>query len=85
MRSTTLRSVILVAIAVVVSPALGELPMTGAYVPELQNVDSLLQAFMVGKTIPGGTMAITHNGQVVYERGIGYRDWVTLRRCRKPP
>ena len=74
MRSTTLRSVILVAIAVVVSPALGELPMTGVYVPELQNVDSLLQAFMVGKTIPGGTMAITHNGQVVYERGIGYRD-----------
>jgi CubicO group peptidase (beta-lactamase class C family) len=48
--------------------------MTGTYVPELQAVDTLLQNFMVGKPIPGGTIAITHNDKVIYERGIGYRD-----------
>jgi CubicO group peptidase (beta-lactamase class C family) len=48
------------------------LPMTGAYVPELQAVDTLLQNFMVGKSIPGGTIAITHNDKVIYERAIGY-------------
>jgi CubicO group peptidase (beta-lactamase class C family) len=46
--------------------------MTGTYVPELQAVDTLLQNFMVGKPIPGGTIAITHNDRVIYERGIGY-------------
>src|SRR5262245_39681144 len=61
-----------VLIAGWVSPAFGELPMTGKYVPELQAVDTLLQNFMVGKPIPGGTIAITHNDQVIYERGIGY-------------
>ena len=46
--------------------------MTGTYVPELQAVDTLLQNFMIGKPIPGGTIAITHNHKVIYERGIGY-------------
>jgi hypothetical protein len=46
--------------------------MAGAYVPELQAVDSLLQDFMVGRPIPGGTIAITHDDKVIYERGIGY-------------
>jgi CubicO group peptidase (beta-lactamase class C family) len=27
---------------------------------------------MVGKPIPGGTITITHNDKVIYERGIGY-------------
>jgi CubicO group peptidase (beta-lactamase class C family) len=51
-----------------------DLPMTGTYVPELQAVDTLLQNFMVGKPIPGGTITITHNDKVIYERGIGYSD-----------
>jgi CubicO group peptidase (beta-lactamase class C family) len=55
-------------------PVFGVLPMTGTYVPELQAVDTLLQNFMVGKPIPGGTIAITHNDKVIYERGIGYSD-----------
>ena len=57
-----------------VFPAFADLPMTGTYVPELQNVEALLQSFMVGKPIPGGTIAITHNDQVIYERGFGYSD-----------
>lgn len=62
------------AVLLVVSPACGDLPMTGTYVPELQAVDTLFQNFMVGKPIPGGTVAITHNDKVVYERGIGHSD-----------
>jgi hypothetical protein len=33
--------------------------------------ETLLQNFMAGKPIPGGTITITHNNKVVYERGIG--------------
>jgi uncharacterized protein YjbI with pentapeptide repeats/CubicO group peptidase (beta-lactamase class C family) len=55
-----------------VSSARADLPMTGAYVPEFQAVDSLLQSFMAGKPIPGGTITITLNDKVIYERGIGY-------------
>jgi CubicO group peptidase (beta-lactamase class C family) len=53
-------------------PAVAILPVTETYVPELQSVDTLLQNFMVGKPIPGGTIAITHNDKVIYERGIGF-------------
>jgi N-acyl-D-amino-acid deacylase len=48
--------------------------MTGQYVPELEAVDAVLQNFMAGKPIPGGTITITHNDKVIYERGIGYSD-----------
>src|SRR5262249_53534714 len=61
-----------VAVTVLGTPAFGLLPMTGQYVPELQGVDNLLQNFMLNKPIPGGTVAITHNDKVIYERGIGY-------------
>jgi CubicO group peptidase (beta-lactamase class C family) len=44
--------------------------MTGTYVPELQAVDTLLQNFMV-RPFPADDR-ITHNDQVIYERGIGY-------------
>ncbi|MCY2929597.1 MAG: serine hydrolase [Planctomycetota bacterium] len=55
-------------------PAGAVLPVTGTYVPQLQAVDTLMQNFMAGKPIPGGTIAITHNNKVVYERGFGYTD-----------
>ena len=70
------RTIVFPAVAVVlgVQFANAALPMTGAYVPELQVVDTLLQNFMIGKPIPGGTIAITHNHELIYERGIGYSD-----------
>jgi CubicO group peptidase (beta-lactamase class C family) len=70
------RAIVFHAVAVVlgVQFANAALPMTGAYVPELQVVDTLLQNFMIGKPIPGGTIAITHNHELIYERGIGYSD-----------
>jgi CubicO group peptidase (beta-lactamase class C family) len=43
-------------------------------VPQLVAVDNLLQSFMSTRPIPGATLAITHGGSVVYERGIGYSD-----------
>src|SRR6478672_7410447 len=76
MRINSARYFMFAAVAVLagVTPAFGVLPMTGAYVPALQLVDTLLQNFMVGKPIPGGTIAITHNDELIYERGIGYSD-----------
>jgi CubicO group peptidase (beta-lactamase class C family) len=76
MRINSARHLVFVAAAVLagISPAFGVLPMTGTYVPELQGVDALLQNFMVGKPIPGGTLAVTHNDKVIYERGIGCSD-----------
>jgi N-acyl-D-amino-acid deacylase len=55
-----------------VAPAFADLPMTGKYVSELQAVDTLLQNFMAGKPIPGGTITITQHDKVIYDRGIGY-------------
>ena len=52
--------------------AAAALPMSGTFVPQLAAVDQLLQNFMAGTPIPGGNVAITHGGRVIYERGIGY-------------
>jgi CubicO group peptidase (beta-lactamase class C family) len=70
------RTILFAAVTAVLSVqfANGALPMTGTYVPGLQAVDTLLQNFMIGKPIPGGTIAITHNHELIYERGIGYSD-----------
>src|SRR6266576_2344120 len=76
MRIKSTRSVVfaVVAVSVWASPAFATLPMTGTFVPALQSVDTLLQNFMAGKPIPGGTITITHNEKVIYDRGIGYSD-----------
>ncbi len=65
----------MVAVALAATqPALADLPMTGQQVQELAAIDTLLQNFMSSRAIPGATLAITHNGSVVYERGFGYSD-----------
>ena len=50
------------------------LPMRGSVVPELSAVDDVLQAFFSEHPIPGGAVAISQGGRIVYERSIGYRD-----------
>ena len=46
----------IVLLAGSVPSAIAELPMTGAYVPQLQEVDAALESFMLGKAIPGGRL-----------------------------
>ncbi|MFG6487480.1 serine hydrolase domain-containing protein [Roseateles sp. BYS78W] len=72
--SRRVRVCALLAALVAAQPALADLPMTGQYVPELPAVDALLQNAMGSWSIPGATLAITHDGAVVYERGFGYSD-----------
>ncbi|MCE4554962.1 serine hydrolase domain-containing protein [Roseateles cellulosilyticus] len=60
--------------ALAAQPALADLPLSGTYVPELSAVDLLMQNSMGVWNIPGATLAITHGGSVIYDRGFGYSD-----------
>jgi len=47
-------------------------PQTGAYHPGLQPMDEAVRAFMRKWRIPGGAVALTKEGQLVYARGFGF-------------
>lgn len=47
---------------------------TGVAQPELTGVDDAVLAFMKKWDIPGGAVAITKDGRLVYARGFGYAD-----------
>src|SRR5678815_1867396 len=64
--------ILLLLIAIAAEPARAQLPTQGQSVPQLASVDTLLQNFILTNNIPGGEVAITHNGAVVYERSFGY-------------
>ena len=44
---------------------------TGEEVPELAGVDTAVEAFMAKWGVPGGSVAITYQGRLVYARGFG--------------
>lgn len=44
---------------------------TGTYVPQLVNFDIAMVGFMSRNNIPGGQLAITRMGKLVYNRGFG--------------
>ena len=44
---------------------------TGLYVSQLNNFDTAMIGFMSTHNIPGGQLAITHMGKLVYSRGFG--------------
>jgi CubicO group peptidase (beta-lactamase class C family) len=45
---------------------------TGIYVPQLANFDTALMNIMSTYSVPGGQMAITYQGRLVYSRGFGF-------------
>ncbi len=45
---------------------------TGLYVPQLANFDTALMNIMSTYNVPGGQMAITYQGRLVYSRGFGF-------------
>lgn len=47
-------------------------PRTGTYYPGLQPIDEAVQAFLHKWKIPGGAVAITKDGRLVYNRGFGF-------------
>jgi N-acyl-D-amino-acid deacylase len=51
--------------------------MTGESVPQLVAFDQVFTTLMKTWKIPGGAIAITYQGRLVYARGFGYADTVT--------
>lgn len=48
------------------------LPVTGYGHPKLKAVDDFMTEFVKRFQVPGAALAITHQGQLVYARGIGF-------------
>lgn len=47
---------------------------TGIHSPLMRKTDSLIDAFMRKWGVDGGTVAITQNGKLIYNRGFGHAD-----------
>ena len=63
----------MLAIGLVSSPAPGLLPVMGKPIPELQAIDDAMQSYLQQYSPTGGVLAISRNGQVIYQRGFGYK------------
>ncbi len=57
--------------------AINCIAQTGAYVPELVNFDTAMAGLLSRYNVPGGQLAITYQGRLVYNRGFGYADRTT--------
>ena len=49
---------------------------TGIYVPQLADFDTAMMNLLDQYDVPGGQLAITYQGRLVYNRGFGYADTV---------
>jgi N-acyl-D-amino-acid deacylase len=49
-------------------------PITGKSHASLEPFDQLMASFMTERKVPGGALAVTKNGRLVYARGFGYAD-----------
>ncbi len=52
----------------------GELPESGLFGQELAPLNDLMRDILKSNNIPGGTLAVAHNGTPIFERGFGYSD-----------
>ena len=50
---------------------------TGLYVPQLAVFDTAMTNLLSSYNIPGGQLAITYHGRLVYSRGFGYANTTT--------
>lgn len=50
------------------------LPTTGKDVPSLEAIDKAMQQYMMERNITGGSLAVSHQGKLVFARGYGWRD-----------
>ena len=55
-------------------PGAPAMPISGAAVPGMANVDVAISGLMARWEIPGGAMGIVKDGRLVYARGFGYAD-----------
>lgn len=64
---------VLVGFILLTAPASAQ---TGVAVPEMSSLDAGIQAFMNKWNVPGGAVAVSYRGRLVYARGFGYADVV---------
>lgn len=50
---------------------------TGLYVPQLAKFDTAMLNLMSAYNVPGGQLAITYQGRLVYNRGFGFANMAT--------
>src|SRR5689334_12844114 len=50
------------------------MPMTGLAVPGMTSYDQVISNLMQKYDIPGGAVAVVHDGKLLYARGFGYAD-----------
>ena len=50
------------------------IPSSGENHPELAPLDEVMQKLLTDHDIPGGTLAVSKEGRLVYARGFGYAD-----------
>ncbi|MDQ2900919.1 MAG: serine hydrolase [Acidobacteriota bacterium] len=50
------------------------LPVTGQPAPGLESIDEAMQNLLTKYRIPGGALAVTSGGKLVFARGYGYSD-----------
>ena len=50
---------------------------TGQFVPELAALDAAMTALLADYNVPGGQLALTYQGRLVYNRGFGYANTST--------
>jgi N-acyl-D-amino-acid deacylase len=60
-----------------------DIPVTGRQDPDLASFDRMMLSVMRECRPPGGALAVTRNGRLVYARGFGYAD-VENRRAVRP-
>jgi CubicO group peptidase (beta-lactamase class C family) len=58
-------------------PTTGQASVTGVANPAFAGVDAAITAWMNTYSIPGGTVAIAYNGNIVYSRGYGFANATT--------
>lgn len=51
-----------------------QLPITGRADPRLAPLDDLMTGFLKEHHIPGGALAVSKDGRLIYARGFGYAD-----------
>ena len=57
-----------------VPPVQPDIPISGAAVPGMGVYDQIIPDLMRKFAIPGGAVAVLHDGRLIYARGFGYAD-----------
>lgn len=51
-----------------------DVPSTGNVNDDFQSLDKMMEKFIFENQVPGATIAVSYEGEIVYERGFGYSD-----------